>query len=52
MLEEMREISPIDQQKYYDMSKALNIDDRIEQRLEKMGTEGAWASSIETAPEL
>lgn len=52
VLEEMREISPIDQQKYYDMSKALNIDDRIEHRLNKMGTDGAWASSIETAPEL
>ena len=50
VLEEMREISPIDQQKYYDMSKALNIDDRIEQRLGKMSTDRTWASSIEMAP--
>lgn len=52
VLEEMREISPIDQQKYYDMSKALNIDDRITDRLQKMGTDGAWASRVEMAPEL
>lgn len=52
VLEEMREISPIDQQKYYDMSKALNIDDRIKQRLEKMGTDGAWASRVEMAPKV
>lgn len=50
VLEEMREISPINQQKYYDMSKALNIDDRIEQRLEKMDADGAWASRVEVAP--
>jgi len=49
VLEEMREISPIDQQKYYDMSRALNIDDRIEKRMAKMDTEG-WTAHVEAAP--
>jgi signal transduction histidine kinase len=51
VLEEMREISPIDQQKYYDMSRALNIDDRIEKRLAKMDADG-WAARVEAAPEV
>lgn len=52
VLEEMREISPIDQQKYYDMSRALNIDDRIEKRLAKMDADGSWASRVETTAEV
>ena len=52
VLEEMREISPIDRQKYYDMSRALNIDDRIEKRLAKMDVNGEWASRVETAPQV
>lgn len=48
VLEEMREISPIDQQKYYTMSRALNIDDRIEKRLARMDADGSWASHVET----
>jgi len=51
VLEEMREISPIDQKKYYDMSRALNIDDRIEKRLAKMDADG-WAAHVETAPQV
>ena len=47
VLEEMREISPIDKQKFYNMSKALNIDDRIEKRMEKMSPNNAWASNVE-----
>ncbi len=51
VLEEMRDISPIDKQKYYDMSKALNIDDRIEQRLANMDASGDWVARVEMAPE-
>lgn len=36
VLEEMKEISPIDQIEAYNMSKALNIDDRLKARLEQM----------------
>ncbi len=36
VLEEMKEVSPIDQQRFDSMSKAMNIDDRIEKRLEKL----------------
>jgi len=41
VLEEMKEISPIDQLKFNDMSAALNIDDRIEKRLQKIHQESA-----------
>ena len=33
VIEEMKDVSPIDQQKFDSMSKAMNIDDRIESRL-------------------
>lgn len=36
VLEEMKEISPIDKKKFYNMSEALNIDDRIARRLTAM----------------
>ncbi len=36
VIEEMKEVSPIDQKKFDSMSKAMNIDDRIEERLAKM----------------
>ena len=36
VIEEMKEVSPIDQQKFDSMSKAMNIDDRIESRLSNM----------------
>ena len=50
VLEEMREISPLDQKEFYNMSQALNIDDRIKQRLEKMSQEGTWVEMAEKAP--
>lgn len=36
VIEEMKEVSPIDQKKFDSMSKAMNIDDRIENRLSRM----------------
>jgi putative nucleotidyltransferase with HDIG domain len=36
VLQEMKEISPIDRPTFNDMSSILNIDDRIEQRLQRM----------------
>ncbi len=36
VLEEMKEISPIDTKKFYSMSEAMNIDDRIAARLTQM----------------
>ena len=47
VLDEMKEISPIGEQEYYSMSKALNIDDRIASRLEQMNEEGHWDELIE-----
>ena len=44
VLEEMKEISPIDHEKFDSMSKALNIDDRIEKRLAKMSDETPMAA--------
>lgn len=39
VLEEMKEVSPIDQKKFDSMSKAMNIDDRIISRLSRMEEE-------------
>ncbi len=36
VLEEMKEISPIDANKFYSMSEAMNIDDRIARRMEQL----------------
>jgi len=36
VLDEMKEISPIDKTRFYNMSEAMNLDDRIAARLEKM----------------
>jgi two-component system cell cycle response regulator len=44
VLEEMKEISPIDHEKFDSMSAALNIDDRIEKRLAKMSDEAPMAA--------
>ena len=37
VIEEMKNVSPIDQKKFDHMSKAMNIDDLIKKRLEKIG---------------
>lgn len=50
VLEEMREISPIDESQFYNLSRGLNIDDRLEKRLEKMRRNGTWEAAVETAP--
>lgn len=44
VLEEMKEISPIDHEILDSMSEALNIDDRIEKRLAKMSDETPMAA--------
>jgi HD-like signal output (HDOD) protein len=39
VMQEMREISPLEQIEYFQMSKAMNIDDRIDNRLHKIAEE-------------
>ncbi|MCP4580766.1 MAG: HDOD domain-containing protein [candidate division Zixibacteria bacterium] len=41
VMQEIRDISPSDEIEYFDKSKAMKIDDRIKQRLEKMSEEPA-----------
>jgi len=36
VLQEMKEISPLDHLTFNDLSKSLNIDDRIERRLQQL----------------
>lgn len=50
VLEEMREISPIDKTEFYNLSKALNIDDRLNSRIDKMTKDRTWETGVETAP--
>ena len=45
VLDEMRDISPVDQKDLHSLSQALNIDDRIDQRLEEMENDARWATS-------
>nr|HPI33265.1 hypothetical protein [candidate division Zixibacteria bacterium] len=51
VLEEMKELSPIDKQKFYNMSEALNIDDRIARRMESMETSGDIGGVLTAAEE-
>jgi len=39
VMQEMREISPLEQIEYFQMSRAMNIDDRIDTRLKRMAEE-------------
>jgi len=48
VLEEMKEISPINQKEFYDMSRAMDIDDRLKKRLELMNTNQTWDAKVET----
>ncbi len=53
VLEEMRHISPLDAQQFDEMSRALNIDDKIELRMEAMGEdEGDLATVLTSSDEL
>ena len=47
VIEEMKEVSPIDQKKFDSMSKAMNIDDRIENRLALMEEDLYLNESVE-----
>lgn len=49
VLEEMKEVSPIDQQKFNSMSKAMNIDDRIQKRLAKLADDTTWDEVVTAA---
>lgn len=42
VLAEIKEISPIDDIEFYDMSQAMKVDDRIEQRMKEMLEEPVW----------
>lgn len=50
VLEEMKEVSPIDQKKFNNMSKAMNIDDRIEKRLSRMTNDAKWEELLSQLP--
>lgn len=52
VLEEMKEVSPIDQKKFNSMSKAMNIDDKIAERMSQMKENDCWSDqeSILTHP--
>jgi HD-like signal output (HDOD) protein len=46
VLEEMKEVSPIDQQRFDSMSKAMNIDDRIQKRLARLTDDIKWDETV------
>ncbi len=48
VIEEMKDVSPIDQKKFDSMSKAMNIDDRIENRLALMEEDAKLHDAIES----
>jgi len=50
VLEEMRELSPMDKKEFHSVSKALRIDDKIEGRIKKMESDTSWQSGVEMAP--
>jgi len=50
VLAEIKDISPIDEVSFYNMSQAMKIDDRIERRLKEMeGESGLVLPEIESA---
>ncbi len=49
VLEEIKEISPIDDIAFYEMSKAMKIDDRIERRMAQLGNESGLVLPEEAA---
>ena len=52
VLEEMKEISPIDEKEFYTLSKGLDIDDRIAKRMDAMSEDGFWPDEVEKAPAI
>ncbi len=50
VLEEMREISPIEKSEFYNLSKALNIDDRLKKRMDKMQADRSWEATVDKTP--
>ena len=47
VLEEMKKISPIDEVDFYNVSKAMNIDDRINERMSEMIEDSRWNAQVE-----
>ncbi len=47
VLEEMKKISPIDEIDFYNVSKAMNIDDRINERMSEMIEDSRWNAQVE-----
>ncbi|UCG62667.1 MAG: HDOD domain-containing protein [Candidatus Zixiibacteriota bacterium] len=49
VLEEMKEVSPVDQQRFDSVSKTMNIDDRIQKRLARISDDIKWDTDVETS---
>ena len=49
VLAEMKEISPIDDIEFYNMSQAMKLDDRISLRMDRMGKESGLVLPVEAA---
>jgi len=49
VMEEIKEISPIDEVAYHNMSQALNIDDRLEKRMSSVTMDMENSNSVEPA---
>ena len=47
VLEEMKKISPIDEVDFYNVSKAMNIEDRIKDRMSDMAEDVRWNAQVE-----
>lgn len=47
VMEEIKEISPIDEVEYHNMSQAMNIDDRLETRMNQVMMDMEHANSVE-----
>ncbi|UCD64047.1 MAG: HDOD domain-containing protein [Candidatus Zixiibacteriota bacterium] len=48
VLEEMKEVSPVDQQRFDSLSRAMNMDDRIKKRLDKLADDNVWHELAES----
>lgn len=51
VLEEMRQISPIDKVEFYNVSNAMNIDERLEKRIAEMARKPVWCEEDNEAVE-
>jgi signal transduction histidine kinase len=49
VVREMKDISPMDQVEYYNMSQAINLDDRIDKRMQTMDSDSGLVLPEEVA---